>query len=113
MRPGSGEIGNRDVGGDIMMTAIVQCPNVACGRVSHLGDDPLGRIFRCKHCLTKLPSAAANAADSGWTAIVGPPRFGDRRLGFRSIETSASRSTPSGPAQDCWSGLEVVGFRQW
>ena len=38
-----------------MTTLIVQCPNAACGRVSHLGIDPLGRIFRCPRCLTKLP----------------------------------------------------------
>ena len=66
-----------------MMTAIVQCPNAACGRLSHLGDDPLGRIFRCPRCLTKLPTASASAADSGWTAIVGPPRLGGGRFGFR------------------------------
>ena len=69
-----------------MMTAIVQCPNTTCGRVSHLGDDPLGRIFRCPHCLTKLPTASASAADSGWTAIVGPPRPGGARSSFRSIQ---------------------------
>jgi hypothetical protein len=69
-----------------MMTAIVRCPNAACGRVSHLGDDPLGRIFRCPRCLTKLPSAPASAADSGWTAVVGPPRLGEGRMGFRSIQ---------------------------
>ena len=59
-----------------MKTAIVQCPNTGCGRLSHLGDDPLGRIFRCPHCLTKLPSAAATAADSAWTAVLGLPRPG-------------------------------------
>ena len=69
-----------------MMTAIMQCPNAACGRVSHLGDDPLGRIFRCPHCLTKLPTASASAADAGWTAIVDPSRLGGRRLGFRSFQ---------------------------
>ena len=57
-----------------MTTLIVQCPNAACGRVSHLGVDPLGRIFRCPRCLTKLPSAPATAADTGWTAVLGPPR---------------------------------------
>jgi eukaryotic-like serine/threonine-protein kinase len=67
-----------------MMTAIIQCPNEACGRFSHLGEDPLGRIFRCPRCLTKLPSSAASAADSGWTAVVGRPRLGGSRFGFRS-----------------------------
>ena len=57
-----------------MTTLIVHCPNAACGRVSHLGVDPLGRIFRCPRCLTKLPSAPATAADTGWTAVLGPPR---------------------------------------
>ncbi|MFI5461597.1 MAG: BRcat domain-containing protein, partial [Isosphaerales bacterium] len=46
-----------------MKTAIVQCPNTECGRVLHLGDDPLGRVFRCPYCLTKLPTAPVSAAD--------------------------------------------------
>jgi eukaryotic-like serine/threonine-protein kinase len=64
------------------MAAIVQCPNPGCSRVSHLGDDPLGRIFRCPHCLTKLPAAPAAAADSGWTAVLGPPRPDASRSNF-------------------------------
>jgi eukaryotic-like serine/threonine-protein kinase len=87
MWPESGEIGDRDVEGDIMTTATMQCPNAACGRVSRLRDDPLGRIFRCPHCLRKLPAASASAADSGWTAIVGPLRLGGGGLGSRSIQT--------------------------
>ena len=71
-----------------MMTAIMQCPNAACGRFSHLGDDPLGRIFRCPHCLTKLPSATASAADAGWTAVV--PTAASRRAVQRAIEASLS-----------------------
>ena len=70
-----------------MITAIVQCPNASCGRLSHLGKDPLGRIFRCPRCLTKLPAASASAADSGWTAIIGPPRLGGGRSGFRSLQS--------------------------
>ena len=69
-----------------MKTAIVQCPNTGCGRLSHLGDDPLGRIFRCPHCLTKLPSAAATAADSAWTAVLGLPRPGVASLVSRRIQ---------------------------
>lgn len=69
-----------------MMTAIVQCPNMACGRISHLGDDPLGRIFRCPRCLTRLPSAPPSAADAGWTAVLGPPQLGDGRLSRRSVQ---------------------------
>ena len=53
------------------MARVVQCPNPSCGRTSQLGEDPLGRIFRCPRCLTKLP-AEANAADSGWTNVLGP-----------------------------------------
>ena len=59
-----GEISGKEAGENIMTTLIVHCPNAACGRVSHLGVDPLGRIFRCPRCLTKLPSAPATAADS-------------------------------------------------
>ena len=54
------------------MARVIQCPNLLCGRTSQLGEDPLGRIFRCPRCLTKLPTAEANAADSGWTNVLGP-----------------------------------------
>lgn len=70
-----------------MTTTIVQCPNTGCGRVTHLGEDPLGRIFRCPRCRTKLPSAPAAAADSGWTAVLGPPRLGGGSIGSGSIQT--------------------------
>ncbi|QEH35280.1 Serine/threonine-protein kinase PrkC [Aquisphaera giovannonii] len=54
------------------MAAMVQCPNRMCGRTTVLGEDPLGRIFRCPRCLTKLPAAGAGASDSGWTTVLGP-----------------------------------------
>ena len=79
-----------------MTALIVHCPNVACGRVSHLGVDPLGRIFRCPRCLTKLPSAPATAADTRWTAVLGPPRPASDGLSFRSI---ASRQWDNGPGR--------------
>jgi tRNA A-37 threonylcarbamoyl transferase component Bud32 len=87
-----------------MMTAIVQCPNTACGRLSHLGQDPLGRIFRCPRCLTKLPAASASAGDSGWTAIMGSPRLGRTRVSVktgqavRMPELALDRYSPSGQA---------------
>jgi serine/threonine-protein kinase len=37
----------------------IRCPDPACGRVSHLGDDGLGRIFRCPRCRTKLAPAVS------------------------------------------------------
>jgi len=54
------------------MARVVQCPNASCGRTSHLGEDPLGRIFRCPRCLTKLPTGGGNGTDSGWTTVLGP-----------------------------------------
>src|SRR3954464_8415677 len=54
------------------MRVSTRCPNESCGYISQLVDDPLGRIFRCPYCLTKLPTAPAAAADSGWTAIMRP-----------------------------------------
>ncbi len=93
-----------------MMTAIVQCPNGGCGRVSHLGQDPLGRIFRCPHCLTKLPAASISAGDAGWTAIIGPPRLGRRVGSFESIQVprwadvDASRCVNGGEA---WRSLAL------
>ncbi len=53
------------------MSIVAKCPNPACGRVSHLGVDPLGRVFRCPRCLTKLrsePAASGSGSGSGWTA---------------------------------------------
>jgi tRNA A-37 threonylcarbamoyl transferase component Bud32 len=79
-----------------MMTAIMQCPNTACGRFSHLGDDPLGRIFRCPRCLMKLPSASTGAADAGWTAVLGRPRLGNGRSGFTSWQAYQGTSPISG-----------------
>jgi eukaryotic-like serine/threonine-protein kinase len=95
-----------------MMTAIVQCPNTSCGRVSHLGDDPLGRIFRCPHCLTKLPTASASAADSGWTAVAGPPRLGRGRFGFRLGQAQRcveANPAPSATVGQTWKSLALEG----
>jgi eukaryotic-like serine/threonine-protein kinase len=54
------------------MPRLIQCPNPSCRRASHLGEDPLGRIFRCPRCLTKLPVGHLEAPDSGWMAVLGP-----------------------------------------
>lgn len=81
-----------------MTRLTVHCSNAECGRVSHLGVDPLGRIFRCPHCLTKLPSAPATAADTGWTAVLGPPR--------PTLESSGFRSMPSRRWNDAASASE-------
>jgi tRNA A-37 threonylcarbamoyl transferase component Bud32 len=85
------------------MAAIVQCPNCACGQHSHLADDPLGRIFRCPHCRTRLPAASALAADAGWTTIIGAPRSRYHEPAFKvspyrtkSNPGSVSRATGSG-----------------
>jgi hypothetical protein len=66
------------------MTAFVQCPNAEYGRDSQLGDDPLGRIFRCSRCLTKLPTAPPTGGDSRWTVSLRP--FPDRLE--RSLQNS-------------------------
>ena len=87
-----GEIGCKEAGENIMTTLIVHCPNAACGRVSHLGVDPLGRIFRCPRCLTKLPTAPATAADTGWTAVLDPPRSALDGLGFRLMPSGDGMS---------------------
>ena len=99
-------------GGGFLMTVSTRCPNRSCGCVSQLVDDPLGRIFRCPRCLTKLPTAPAAAADSGWTAIMRPTlRAGARawngdlrtsRAGARGrgnpvgVQTTGSDDSPSG-----------------
>ncbi len=74
------------------MATTTRCPNTSCGCVSQLVDDPLGRIFRCPRCLTKLPTAPAAAADSGWTAVIRPslrPGTGGREGSFRTSRALA------------------------
>ena len=74
------------------MATNTRCPNTSCGCVSQLVDDPLGRIFRCPRCLSKLPTAPAAAADSGWTAIIRPslrPGGDAREGGFRTAQAVA------------------------
>src|SRR4051812_38101358 len=79
------------------MATTVQCPNPSCGRMSHLGEDPLGRVFRCPRCLTKLPTTKAAATDSGWTAVLGPlPR---RSQAVRSGTLPAARMAKTATAQ--------------
>ena len=81
------------------MPVIARCPNVSCGHVSQLVDDPLGRIFRCPRCLTKLPTAPAAAADSGWTAIVRPTlRAGSRAAGAEARSGDGSGGSRRGRA---------------
>jgi hypothetical protein len=58
--------------------------------MSHLGEDPLGRVFRCPRCLTKLPTTRAATTDSGWTAVLGAlPR---RSQTLRSETLPAART---------------------
>ncbi len=54
------------------MARVIRCPNPSCGRTSQFGEDPLGRVFRCPRCLTKLPTTEASGVDSGWTRVLGP-----------------------------------------
>ncbi len=90
-----------------MMTATVQCPNSACGRVSRLGDDPLGRIFRCPRCLTKLPTAPPTAADARWTARVRQFHSSVGRMSLVSVqERNCIRTAPAGTPVDDWAAAD-------
>src|SRR6516225_4291062 len=94
-----------------------RCPNPCCGQVSHLIDDPLGRIFRCPRCLRKLPAAPAAAADSGWTAILRPSlrpgtgTFGMRsgRVGRQSLSRSGAVALADRSPSSLESGEVLVG----
>jgi eukaryotic-like serine/threonine-protein kinase len=97
------------------MPAIARCPNASCRQVSQLVDDPLGRIFRCPRCLTKLPTAPAAAADSGWTAIVRPTlRAGSRaaggevRSGTRVRSARVAVGAGAVADADAWGGVGVA-----
>jgi eukaryotic-like serine/threonine-protein kinase len=94
-----------------MMTTVLHCPNTACGRLSHLSDDPLGRIFRCPRCLTKLPAASATAADSRWSAVAGSSQLGSGQRSFRLIKAwhwVAPNSTLAPGSSDL---LNALAFR--
>ena len=86
------------------MPMTARCPNASCGHVSRLVDDPLGRIFRCPRCLTKLPTAPAAAADSGWTAIDRPSSAGGGRVGPRGRSVAMAGSDPTGIGAGSWDG---------
>ena len=44
------------------MALVVRCPNAGCGHSTQLGEDPLGRVFRCPRCRAKLPTSSATPA---------------------------------------------------
>ena len=88
------------------MPTEVQCPNPSCGRTSHLGEDPLGRIFRCPRCLDQASDRRGGRRDSGWTAVLGPcprrsPGPGGRQMpaiaSDRRLEATAIRSSRADP----------------
>ena len=91
------------------MTIAAQCPNPSCGRVSQLGDDPLGRIFRCPRCLTKLPAGGSSNGDSGWTRVLGPlPRRAPRRIAAAGVREPSVAASPDGSLHGFESGEFVV-----
>src|SRR5947209_1105007 len=114
-----GGIGGKEEEGGLPMTTSMRCPNRSCGRVSQLVDDPLGRIFRCPRCLTKLPTAPASAADSGWTAVMRPslhPGSGSRGQRARRARTRGGANLvgvadPDGDSSG-WEdgGMRIGGF---
>ena len=105
--------------GGLPMPTTARCPNASCGHISRLVNDPLGRIFRCPRCLTKLPTAPAAAADSGWTAILRPAfrggsgamPAGDARP-VRARSGSRARSNPvavgAGADAGSWGGVGLA-----
>src|SRR5262245_58831299 len=92
------------------MPTTARCPNASCGHVSQLVDDPLGRIFRCPRCLTKLPTAPAAAADAGWTAATRPWVRGGRAPSGRQGRPARARSVamagsdPAAVGAGSWDG---------
>ncbi len=83
------------------MPTTARCPNASCGHVSRLVDDPLGRIFRCPRCRTRLPSAPSASADAGWTSVSRPGlRSAARRnRGAGALAYARDRGDRHGQAQ--------------
>jgi eukaryotic-like serine/threonine-protein kinase len=46
------------------MNGVVRYPNPVCGHPSHLSADPLGRVFRCPRCQSKLTGGMVARPDS-------------------------------------------------
>ena len=89
--------------GRVKMPRVVQCPNPSCQRTSQLGEDSLGRIFRCPRCLTKLSGGKLGTTDSGWTVVLGP-------LPKQSIPIVSSKCTLELPGKD-W--LAATSRQSW
>ncbi len=94
------------------MARDVQCPNPACGRITCLGEDPLGRVFRCPRCLTKLPAPDISAVDSGWTRVLGPL---PRRFTPAYSNSSTARHVQGQPGNRAFvpSHLHVCRLDEW
>jgi tRNA A-37 threonylcarbamoyl transferase component Bud32 len=74
-------------------------------------DDPLGRIFRCPRCLTKLPTAPATAADAGWTATRRPSlRAGAMGSGR---ESRSARLRPGARSRPHPAAVAGLGAGSW
>ncbi|WP_337172995.1 protein kinase [Paludisphaera sp.] len=88
------------------MSTIAKCPNPSCGRVTRRGVDPLGRVFRCPRCLTKLraePVEPGSGSGSAWAAV--SPRRG---VAARPYAAASSQGFGSGFGSGSGSGGVAV-----
>ena len=93
-----------------MMTTMMQCTNMACGRVSLLSQDPLGQISRCRRSCRKLPSACESTQDGQSHLGLGPDDSGEMP-GFPippAASPSCHETTSTSAAVGSWSSLRAI-----
>jgi hypothetical protein len=77
------------------MALVVRCRNAECGRPTQLGEDPLGRVFRCPHCRTKLPSSSGAAA-------IRTPDLGTEESAAKVSRSAAAVASLAAGASAAW-----------
>lgn len=77
------------------MALAVRCLNADCGRATQLGEDPLGRVFRCPHCRTKLPSSSG-------TPAIRTPDLGAKASVAKATRSAAAAASLAAGASAAW-----------
>ncbi len=76
----------------------VRCPNPVCGRTSTLGNDLLGRVFRCTRCRTKLPPRSPARSSRGRACLGGKVTYASHVTMHAGVSADALSGVSSPPS---------------